>query len=114
MSLKKAYHFFKSEHENVPVGISNFCDLRPQNINLFNQIPYNVCVCVYHENVCLILNELSQHTNLAATFDEFVAKITWSNSIKECFYCQCEDCKDSLDFFVPRPDVADVATKYQQ
>ena len=27
---------------------------------------------------------------------------------------QCEDCKDSLDFFVPPPDVADIAIKYQQ
>ena len=73
MSLKEAYHLFKSEHVNVPVGLSIFCDLRPQNIKLFDQILYNVCVCMYHENVCLILHKLSKHTNLAATFDGFVA-----------------------------------------
>ena len=113
-SLKEAYHLFKSEHENVPVGLSKFCDLRPQNVKLFDQIPHNVCVCMYHENVCLTLQELSKHTNLAATFDGFVAQLTCNNSIKECFYHQCEDCKDSIDFFVPPSDVADITTKYQQ
>ena len=34
MSLKEAYHLLKSEHENVPVGLSKFCDLRPQNVKL--------------------------------------------------------------------------------
>ena len=114
MSLKRAYHLVKSEHENLSVGLSKFCDLRPQNVKLFDQIPHNVCVCMYHENVRLILQELSKHTNLAATFDGFIAQLICNNSIKECFYRQCEDCKDSLDFFVPPPDVADIATKYQQ
>ena len=88
MSLKEAYHLFKSEHENMPVGLSKFCDLRPQNVKLFDQIPHNVCVCMYHGKVCLILSELSKHTNLPATFDGFVAQLTCNNSIKECFYHQ--------------------------
>ena len=36
MPLKEAYHLFKSEHENVPVGLSKFCDLRSQNVKLFD------------------------------------------------------------------------------
>ena len=67
-----------------------------------------------HENVHLILQELSKHTNLAATFDGSVAQLTCNNSIKEYFYHICEDCKDSHYFFVPPPHVADIATKYQQ
>ena len=114
MSLKEAYHLFKSEHDNKPVGLSKFCDLRPQNVKLFDQIPHNVCVCMYNENVHLILQELSKHTNLAATFDEFVAQLICNSSIKEYFYHQGKDCKDSLDFFVPPSDVADITTKYQQ
>ena len=88
MLLKEAYHLFKSEHKNVPVGLSKFCNLRPQNFKLFDQISHNMCVCMYHENVRLILYELSKHTNLAATFDGFVAQLTCNNSIKECFYHQ--------------------------
>ena len=48
----------------------------------------------------LNLYELSKHINLAATF-EFVAHLTCNNSIKECFYHQREDWKDSLNFFAP-------------
>ena len=57
MSLKGAYHLVKSEHENLPAGLSKFCDLRPQNIKLFDQIPHNVCVCIYHENMQLNLTQ---------------------------------------------------------
>ena len=96
----QTYHLFKFEHENVPVGLSQFCD----------QIPHYMCVCLYHKNVCLILQELSNHTNLVVTFDGFVAQLTYNSSIKECCCHQCEDCKDSLDFFVPTSD----ATKYQK
>ena len=28
MSMKEAHHLFKSEHENVSVGLSRFCDLK--------------------------------------------------------------------------------------
>ena len=114
ISLKEACYLFKSEHENVPVGLFKFCDVRSQNVKLLDQIPYNVCVCMYHENVHLILQELSKRTNLAVAFDGFVAQLTYNNSIKECFYCQCEDCKDSLDFYVPPSDVTDIKAKYQQ
>ena len=99
VSLKEAYCFFKSEHENVAIGLAKFCDLKPQNVKLFDQVPHNVCVCMYPENMHLILHQLSKHINLAATFDESVAQLTYNNLIKECFYCQYEDCKDSLDFF---------------
>ena len=73
-----------------------------------------VSVCIMKMCVRLILHELSKHTNLAATFDGFVAYLTCNNSVIECFYRQCEDSKDSFDFFVPPPDAADLATKYQQ
>ena len=79
MSLKGAYHLVKSEHENLPAELPKFCDLRPQNIKLFDQIPHNVCVCIYHENVHLILHKLAKQANLAATFDGFVAQLTCNN-----------------------------------
>ena len=58
MSFKEAYHLCKPEHENVPVVVSKFCDWRPQNVKLFDQIPDNVCVCMNHENVRLILHQI--------------------------------------------------------
>ena len=46
MSLKEIYNLFKTENENVSIGFSKFCDLRPQNVKLFDQIPHNVCLYV--------------------------------------------------------------------
>ena len=48
--------------------------------------------------------------NLRALFNCFMS--AWS--ISETYNRQYEDCKDSLDFFVPPSDVTDIATKYQQ
>ena len=83
----------------MAIGLAKFCDLKPQNVKLFDQVPHNVCVCMYPENMHLILHQLSKYINLAATFQESVAQLTYNNLIKECFYCQYEDCKDSLYFF---------------
>ena len=81
MSLKEAYNLIKCEHENVPVGLSKFCDLRPENIKLFDQIPDNVCVCMYHENVCLKL--------VSAIFYQifiFSSNDSLSKTMKNVFY----------------------------
>ena len=94
MSLKEIYNLFQTENENVSIGFSKFCDLRPQNVKLFDQIPHNVCVCMYHENVRLMLIELEKHTNLASNFNEFVQQVTCDDSSKECIYRRCEDCRD--------------------
>ena len=101
MSLKESYHLFTQENETVKVGLSKFCDLRPQNIKLFDQIPPNVCVCIYHENVCLLLGELQRHTDLSSGFAEFVKQITCDESSVECIYRNCEICKNQLDNFAP-------------
>ena len=55
MSLKEAPKLFTDEHQDPKIGISKFCELRPANIKLFDQIPHTVCVCEYHENMHLIL-----------------------------------------------------------
>ena len=36
----------------------------------FDQIPQNVCVYLYHENIKLILQELQGHTNLSSNFSD--------------------------------------------
>ena len=55
VSLKEAYHHFMTMNLNKKVGLSKFCDLRPPNIKLFDSIPHNICICIYHENMHLLL-----------------------------------------------------------
>ena len=62
MSLKEAYHLFLEEMKDEVIGLSKFCSLRPTHIKLFEQIPHNVCVCEYHENIRLLLSVLENNS----------------------------------------------------
>ena len=55
MSLKEAYSKFVEQYPDVKFGLTKFCTLRPANVKLFDHIPHHVCVCLYHENVRLLL-----------------------------------------------------------
>ena len=50
MSLAEAHQLFVSQN-STSVGLSKFCELHLKYVKLFDNIPHNVCVCSYHENV---------------------------------------------------------------
>ena len=89
-----------------------FKGLRPANVRLFDQIPHNVCVCEYHENIRLILSVLVHHTDLSSS--NFVKQVTCDESNKHCIYRRCDDCRNLLGAFKPTAENGEVITKYQQ
>jgi hypothetical protein len=114
MSLKEAYHGFTDAFPTMLIGLTKFCNLRPPNVKLFDQIPHNVCVCAHHENIRLILTVLENYTALSSKFDEFVNQMTCCQSNKDCIYRRCEDCKNHLLTYKPSPDDKTILTNYQQ
>ena len=112
MSLKEAYHRFVEAFQSLYIGLTKFCELRPANIKLFDQIPHNVCVCAHHENTRLILTVLEHYTKLSSKFDEFVNQVTCCESSKDCIYRRCGDCKNLLATFKPSPEDGATLTKY--
>lgn len=105
MSLREAYEQFCNTYSDVKIGVSKFADLRPKHIRLFDQIPHNVCVCIYHENVRLLLNALKTFTNLSTEFSSFINQIVCNPSEKACMYSECEDCHNKLSSFKPLADI---------
>ncbi len=73
MSLKEAYNKFKEISIDIKIGLSKFCELRPQCVKLFDHIPHQICVCPYHENIRLLLIVLKGHTLLSTEFHSFIA-----------------------------------------
>ena len=55
MSLREAYHKFVEEYPTNKIGLSKFCELRPEQVKLYDNIPHQVCVFQYHENIRLLL-----------------------------------------------------------
>ena len=111
MSLKEAHHKFAEEYPNK-VGLSKFCELRPKHVKLFDHIPHNVCVCSYHENVCLLLVALKEHTALSVDFHRFIHQVTCDPERKECMSSKSTECKSYVDTFTPTNP--DDTVKYQQ
>ena len=56
LTLRELYSSFKEKHPSVKIGFSKFCDLRPKWCILAGASgTHSVCVCVYHENMKLML-----------------------------------------------------------
>ena len=91
VSLKEAYHHFLTINPNIKVELSKFCDLRP-NIKLFDSIPRNICVCIYHKNMRLLLEVQSKYTKLLELFQDFVDQVTCDPAFYDCNYRKCDNC----------------------
>ena len=112
MSLKEAYNKFKESNADAKIGLSKFCDLRPQHVKLFDHTPHYVCVCQYHENIRLLLTALRGHTALLVEFRPFIDQITCDSSSKACMYSECSTCKSKIDNYSPKNDTDTIT--YQQ
>ena len=97
MSLQEAWNKFKEQHSTPKMCLLKFCELRPPNVKLFDQLPHQVCLCSYHENVRLLLVGLGEHTSLSA---ELLSKLPVIS--KKCMTRECSTCDDMIDGFSPQ------------
>lgn len=59
-NLNELFATFQSEHEDVKIGFTKFTQLRPKHCVLAGSSgTHTVCVCIYHENVKLMLKEIN-------------------------------------------------------
>ena len=97
MSLREAYNKFKEENPSLKIGLTKFCDLRPAHVKLFDQIPHQLCVCSYHENVRLLFVALKEHTSLNTEFSAFIEQVTCDASSKNCMSGRCSECENAIE-----------------
>ena len=70
-NLRDAYKQFQSDHPQVKIGLTRFTELRPKNVVLAGASgTHNVCVCVLHQNMKLMLEGSKLSTN--QSFPEFI------------------------------------------
>lgn len=113
ISLSEAHSLFCKESE-IKVGLSKFCDLRPKHVTLFENIPHNICVCKYHENIRLLLTALKSYsTDLPENLSDFTDNLVCDSGLKQCMSQECPECKDKISQFAPSED-ENRPVKYQQ
>ena len=65
MTVAEVYQF-KNEYPDVTIGKSKFSSLHPMEVKLSSAMPRNLCNCIYHSNLNLILEKL--HSNIPDIF----------------------------------------------
>ena len=53
--MKFAYEIFMSEQTEKIISKSKSAELRPPEVLLSSQMPRNVCGCIYHSKIKLLL-----------------------------------------------------------
>jgi hypothetical protein len=92
-TVKEAHSMYIEDNKDNPVGFSKFADLRPAQVFLQADIPENLCLCKYHENVRLLLHCLSKvGVDVSTFFREFIAKIVCDQSMSDCMEGTCGNC----------------------
>ena len=52
-TIAEAFHLFSVENPSLKIGKSKFYELRPKDVKL--ESPQDVCLCIYHEIMSLLL-----------------------------------------------------------
>ena len=94
MTLAEAYETFKQEQPEIQIGKSKFAEIRPSHVLLTGQTPQNVCGCIYHSNIILLLEALHKKVpNIIPLYSEEFLKMTVCDISEEfCMSDACHTC----------------------
>ncbi|CAF1045191.1 unnamed protein product [Didymodactylos carnosus] len=94
-TLREAHQLFVEENQQVQISRSKFKDLRPQNVVYKSSTPHQVCVCLYHENVNLLLVTLTDqiHGHAKLELRLFVDLMVCDPENENCVFRNCDGCK---------------------
>ncbi|CAF0995156.1 unnamed protein product [Rotaria sp. Silwood1] len=89
-TIREAYKFFLAENPGISVDRTVFAEIRPKHISVKSSIAHRVYVCIYHENVNLLLNSLSKHVNGSFCSDlySFTSALVCDESNYDCINVQ--------------------------
>ena len=91
MTLSKAHSFFVEESPTIVIGKSKLAKLRPAEVLLSSKMPCNICGCIYHTNIALLLEEL--HRKLPEDFplyrEEFLKSCVCDATNKKYMNSNC-------------------------
>ncbi|CAF2260150.1 unnamed protein product, partial [Rotaria magnacalcarata] len=97
-SLRELHQLFLEENPDIKIGRSLFQDLRPSNVLYKSSTPHNTCVCLYHENIDLLLKSLKNHIHNfnSINLHSFIKLLVCDENKELCMFSHCDQC--SLHF----------------
>ena len=92
---------FKTENPGCKICFSKFCDMRPPEVKLVQDIPHSSWLCIYHENVRLLLVTLNKYVKtIPMEFRSFIELIVCDQNSEDC---KLEACSKSPTFTALKP-----------
>lgn len=95
-NLKEAYALFKEEYPTLKIGFSFFASHRPKECILAGSSgTHTVCVCIYHQNVKLMVKALQDKKLLPinmSSYHDFFKKILCASPREQCWLKTCVEC----------------------
>ena len=71
-------------NSNAKIGKFKFDDLRPKHVCLRTETPANICLCIYHKNIKLILQSIPDLPNSTAEFER--KKLSATMKMKDAYF----------------------------
>ncbi|CAF1114752.1 unnamed protein product, partial [Rotaria magnacalcarata] len=95
-NLRETYELFKDENKSVDLSRSSFADLRPAFVVSKSALTHRNCLCVYHENVRLLLRDVDKYVDgtQCSSLSTFTDSLVCSTNNEECMFGCCSICED--------------------
>ena len=95
-NLRELFAKFKKQSPDIKIGFSKFAQYRPRNcVFAGSSGTHSVCVCVYHQNVKLMLEgvDISKVTSGQLNdYKDCIAMITCKSASSSCHLNECKNC----------------------
>jgi hypothetical protein len=96
LTISEAFHLFKLDFPEIPVGKTLFYQLRPQHVKLLSQLPHNVCVCMYHANFVYLVEAIQKIC--PAVPNDLMSLLVCNAASEECITNSCPSCNLETGF----------------
>ncbi|CAF1292332.1 unnamed protein product [Adineta steineri] len=101
-NIREAFELFLAENPGISIARTTFAEMRPQHVVVKSSMAHRICVCVYHENISLLLSSLSKHINGSSCSDlrSFTSALVCDDSCYECMASKCSSCKNYFNLHI--------------
>ena len=95
-NLRETFELFKEENNNVNMSRSSFAELRPAFAIPKAALAHRNCLCLYHENICLLLKSVDKSVDgkYCSSLQAFTDCLVCSATNEECMFGRCLLCRD--------------------
>lgn len=116
LTLGESYQHYKEEYpRDAKIGFTRFCELRPKHVFLRAETPENLCLCIYHENMKLLLTSVPGISNSTG---DLIRNVVCNENEMKCMMSECNVCGNArkYDQYIDSafPDLSDADITYQQ